>query len=419
MSPSTGTTAETESPQVTRADVHGITTQIVICLGPWYDDAQPERLSPVLQVLREALGPQAANALVTYPVNDPQASTWQHEGMLLQPYVPSTKLHALAVQTGTTFLSLNEVMREHSATCGLLLGAEAHTLSTAAIRGLIDAVLDHNADLALARYATSENESLINAAILYPISRAVFGVKAHFPLALDLAMSSRMAERMANTAQSKTTTTQPEALVWPAAEAAVAGYTVAEVDAGVRNLPHPTSSDLSSILNTIASSLFLDVETKATFWQRTRPAQALITMNAVQTEHAAEAPVPITEVAELIDSFRIGYGNLHEIWALVLPPQTLLGLKRLSKLTPDEFQLPDTLWVRIVYDFILAHRLRVINRGHLMGALTPLYLAWVASHIIAGQTSAAPDAAESLVRAFEADKPYLVSRWRWPDRFNP
>ena len=26
---------------------------------------------------------------------------------------------------------------------------------------------------------------------------------------------------------------------------------------------------------------------------------------------------------------------------------------------------------------------------------------------------------EAVAAAFEADKPYLVSRWRWPDRFNP
>ena len=26
---------------------------------------------------------------------------------------------------------------------------------------------------------------------------------------------------------------------------------------------------------------------------------------------------------------------------------------------------------------------------------------------------------EAVAAAFELDKPYLVSRWRWPDRFNP
>jgi hypothetical protein len=59
-----------------------------------------------------------------------------------------------------------------------------------------------------------------------------------------------------------------------------------------------------------------------------------------------------------------------------------------------------------------------------MGALTPLYLAWVASHVRLGSIPApyglSPDAhVEAVAAAFEADKPYLVSRWRWPDRFNP
>jgi glucosylglycerate synthase len=26
---------------------------------------------------------------------------------------------------------------------------------------------------------------------------------------------------------------------------------------------------------------------------------------------------------------------------------------------------------------------------------------------------------ERLARAYEDGKPYLLSRWRWPDRFNP
>jgi hypothetical protein len=419
MSTPTGTTAEMESQQETRVDATAVTTQIIICLGPWYEDAAADHLTPLLHVLREALGPQADQALVAYPATNPQATSWQHEGMLLQPYQPSARLHTLSVQTAATFLSLYEIMRAHSATCGLLLGAEAQSLHPAAIRGLVDAVCDRSADLALARYAINPNEALINASILYPVSRAVFGVKARFPLALDLAMSDRMAERLATAAQKMTTASLPEALIWPAAEAAVAGYTVAEVEVGQRDLPHPAGSDLASILNSIASALFSDIEAKATYWQRTRPIQPLIAINAVPTPQVTNEPVPQSEIVELMESFRIGYGNLHEIWALVLPPQTLLGLKRLSRLTASDFQLPDALWVRIVYDFILAHRQRIINRGHLMGALTPLYLAWVASHIVAGQQGAVPDPTESLAKAFEADKPYLVSRWRWPDRFNP
>jgi len=126
----------------------------------------------------------------------------------------------------------------------------------------------------------------------------------------------------------------------------------------------------------------------------------------------------------MLDSFRLAYINLHEIWSLVLPPNSLLGLKKLSIMPPTAFRMPDSLWARIVYDFVLAYRLRTINRGHLLGALTPLYLAWVASHLLLSSGTSAetlsPDKhIEALAAAFETDKPYLVARWRWPDRFNP
>jgi hypothetical protein len=82
--------------------------------------------------------------------------------------------------------------------------------------------------------------------------------------------------------------------------------------------------------------------------------------------------------------------------------------------------MSDALWTRIVYDFILAYRLHTINRGHLLGALTPLYLAWVASHIILASGGTHPEQhIQEQAATFESDKAYLVSRWRWPDRFNP
>ena len=80
----------------------------------------------------------------------------------------------------------------------------------------------------------------------------------------------------------------------------------------------------------------------------------------------------------------------------------------------------ESLWARVVYDFLLAYRLRTINRGHLLGALTPLYLAWVASHILITEGGTDPEKhIEAQAAAFEADKAYLVSRWRWAGSLQP
>ena len=128
------------------------------------------------------------------------------------------------------------------------------------------------------------------------------------------------------------------------------------------------------------------------------------------------------EIDRLVNSFQLGIRDLQEIWGLVLPPASLLELRKLARLPTEQFHIPDELWVRIIYDFALAHRLRTINRDHLLRSLTPLYLGWVASY--AGELATAEENAvehrlERLSLAFEMGKPYLVSRWRWPDRFNP
>lgn len=412
-------TAAMEMQQETQVSGSAVRTEIVVCLGQWYTDSSVEHLQPLLAVLREAFRERAASTLIAYPVSDPQAESWHSDGFTLQPYQSTAGPSTLQVAVASSYLDLYEVMRAHGSECGVLLGAEAQSLHAGAICGLVDAVLDRKADLALPRYSVRPNDGLINAAILHPLTRAIFGVRADFPLALDLALSARAAEKLAAAAQRFTAAGQPDALLWPSAEAAVNGFTIAEVTTGSRDIPLPAGSDLSTILTQLSSSLFTEVETKATYWQRTRPAASVVVVGGSPEESLAADPVEPDEISELVEAFRLGHGNLHEIWAMVLPPQTLLGIKRLSQMPAQSFAMADTLWVRIVYDFVLAHRMRTINRGHLLGALTPLYLAWVASHILAGQTNASGNPPEALAKAFEADKPYLVSRWRWPDRFNP
>ena len=52
--------------------------------------------------------------------------------------------------------------------------------------------------------------------------------------------------------------------------------------------------------------------------------------------------------------------------------------------------------------------------------MTPLYLGWVASFVNEVAPLGRQEAearVERLCEAFEAEKPYLISRWRWPDRF--
>jgi len=319
--------------------------------------------------------------------------------------------------TAADFVNAYQLAHENSASSILMLGPESDSLSLPALRELANAVITASTDLAIPRYALPPRAGLVNSAILYPLSRALFASRARFPLAIDLGLSLRMAERISAVAQRFTAHNQSDAFLWPINEAAVAGFTISEFDVGPRVLPQPAEPDLKTILPLVAGSLFADVEAKAAFWQRTRQSPPARNHPPATQASAADAT---PDIASMLQTFRLGYANLLEIWSLVLPPNSLLGLKRLSMTEGAAFRMPDALWARIVFDFLLAYRIRTINRGHLLGALIPLYLAWVASHINIVASGVDPEHhIEAVAAAFELEKPYIVSRWRWPDRFNP
>jgi hypothetical protein len=257
--------------------------------------------------------------------------------------------------------------------------------------------------------------SLSGAALHDPLTRALFATRARFPLAIDLGLSFRMAEKLAAAGQRFMSLNQNEALLWPVSEAIAAGFSIEQCDVGTRALPQPSDPDIRAILAHVTGSLFSDIEAKAAFWQRARRLPP--PRPSVPQRHTVEGH---PDIMPMIEGFRLAYSNLQEIWGLVLPPNTLLGLKRLSIVDAASFRMPENLWARIVYDFLIAYRLRTINRGHLLGALIPLYLAWVAGHVnITASGADSERHIEAVAAAFDADKPYLVSRWRWPDRFNP
>src|SRR5262249_8535259 len=149
----------------------------------------------------------------------------------------------------------------------------------------------------------------------------------------------------------------------------------------VRREPAP---DLSTVLMETVGSLFAQVELTPEQWQRVRGSEPV---SAFGLRFDAEQDDRAIDVRPTIEKFRLGFGNLQEIWGMILPPATLLELKKMSRQADEKFRFPDEFWVRTIYDFAVGYRLRNLGRDHLMGALTPLYLAWVASFILSVRES--------------------------------
>jgi len=301
-----------------------------------------------------------------------------------------------------------------------VLASDLQTLTSQWISRLVQPVLQLDFDLVTPCYAHGKFDGLLNDSLLSPLTRALYGARIQNPLGPDLGISRRLYQRIIGLDQGARPAQRAQAPTSIAATAVCSSFKICQAHVGVRLYPPIDWTNLSSVLVQVLGPVFLDVERNAACWQR--PRESLYTPSFGERMAVPEDQAAALDVGRMWELFRLGTRDLLEVWSLVLPPAILFELRKLSSLPPEQFRMPDELWARAVYDFALGHRLRTMNRDHLLRAMTPLYLGWLASYALEMQNAAASAAEQRLERlcqAFEATRPYLVSRWRWPDRFNP
>ncbi len=303
--------------------------------------------------------------------------------------------------------------------CGVI-ASRNQIVTRSWIHNLVQPVLDLGFDLVAPCYTREKMEGLLNRSVLSPLHRALYGQQLQNPMGPDFGLSGKLLQQILAGDSARRRGAERNLLASVASAAACGGFQVCESYLGIRAQRPTDWENLSSLLAEVLGATFLEMEGRAAHWQSVRGSKTLPRFGH------PEAPLPdagtAVDVHGMIESFQLGAKNLQDVWGLILPPTSLLELRRLSRLAEDQFRLPDSLWVRIVYDFALGHRLQTISRDHLLRSITPLYLGWIASYALEMQTAGLVEVdarIERLSKAYEDNKSYLVSRWRWPDRFNP
>ncbi len=334
--------------------------------------------------------------------------------LMYAPMVSADQLEASVTGHSDSVRTVMLIARQLEAKAVCVLGTLSTAVTPDDIARLVGPVLGQGADLVIARHNAGPFEGLLTRGIFAPLTRTLFGLRLHDPVVVNFACSAALSARVAGLPTSGRT--RPS--IWLAHEAACAGMKVGEaVTPRPDTAPGPV--DLSAVFATTVGSLFADMEYRAVCWQRVRASRPVLSSGNLRPAPAPGAAPPV-DTAHMVEAFQSAFRNLADVWTSMLPPATILELKKLTRQPAPQFSLPDELWARIVFDMSLGYRLRVISRDHLLRAFVPLYLAWVASWIIQfGQGNGAGDRQERLCLAFERQKPYLLSRWRWPDRFSP
>jgi hypothetical protein len=325
-----------------------------------------------------------------------------------------------AVGTSSAYQSVFAASEKFGARACCVIASSLETATPGWVRELAQPLVEKDLDLVVPNYARHKFEGLLNSSIISPLMRCLYGKRIHNPMGPDLGLSRRLFQKLLGPERGAGVGgNSVHSLASVAPAALCENLQICEVHLPARIYPPTDWTNISSLVAQILSPIFLDMERNAACWQRMRTS---VSVPAIGEPLLVSQDTGTVDISRMMESFQLGIQDLQEIWGLVLPPSTLFELRKLARLPSEQFRMPDELWVRIVYDFALAHRLRTINRDHLLKSMTPLYLAWVSSYAhdleTAGRT-ALEERLERLSVAYEAGKTYLVSRWRWPDRFNP
>jgi glucosylglycerate synthase len=324
-----------------------------------------------------------------------------------------------SLSRGRVLRKLFEVALERGARGVAAIDATA-AATPAGIASLARPLVDGAFDFVAPRYRRHPFDGALTKSIVQPVFRACFGLRIEQPMATEFGCSRRLLEHVLHTHQWPGDNDQTQIDLWLTTTAVSGGFKVCEAFVGPRRRgSRDEAPDLSGTIAHIVGGLFNELERRAAVWQRVRGSAAV---PAFGTAPDDPLEAPAVNPSNLLDSFRLGYRELSGVWAGILPPATILELRRLAGASPESFRMDDRLWARTIYDFALGHRARVIARDHLLRSLTPLYLGWLASFVLAGRDAPEGAIEACLARtgqAFEDEKPYLISRWRWPEPFRP
>jgi glucosylglycerate synthase len=301
-----------------------------------------------------------------------------------------------------------------------LLGARACAVVDSDLRSitpewmqlLIAPVLEHEFDYVAPYYHRHKYDGTITNAIVYPLTRSLYGVRLRQPIGGDFGLSARLVSHYLTRDVWDTDVARFGIDIWMTTTAIGEGFKVAQAFLGAKiHDPKDPGSDLSAMLLQVMGTLFSLMETYEDVWA---PVECSEDIPLVGFRYDVGLEPVTVDRDRMIRHFCRGVSELSAIWEPVFNPADLAALQALAGAGPSAFRMAPDLWARVVYDLACAYHHRVMDRQHLVRSSLPLYMGWVASFVteVSDANSADVDATiECLSQAFESQKQYLLQRW--------
>jgi glycosyltransferase involved in cell wall biosynthesis len=314
---------------------------------------------------------------------------------------------------GSAFRLIFQMASRLQAKACAVVDSDLRSITPEWIDLLLRPVLSAGYDFVAPYYHRHKYDGTITNSIVYPLTRALYGLQVRQPIGGEFGLSRRLVERYLERDDWETDVARYGIDIWMTTIAIAEGYRVCQsfLGAKLHDAKDP-AADLSAMLQQVVGSVFTLMQEYEGVWANLS-GSAPVDLFGFRYGVGLD-PVEVN-LERMLAAFRRGCADLTEVLSRALDPGTYAGVRALASAPNDAFHMNDELWVRIVTDFACAFRHQRVARGHLLGSLTPLYLGRVASFVIETRhmvSSEVEERIEELCRVFEREKPRLIARYR-------
>lgn len=319
--------------------------------------------------------------------------------------------YASSPASSTAFRTILAAAELLQAKACVVMSPESCNVEGEWISKLLRPVRSDGFDLVTPAYRRHKFEGVLITNLLYPMTRALYGLRIREPYANEFGFSGRLGGQFL--LQNNWNAGTEDGFELPFTLAAITGrYRISQSFLGQKEHIERRGSDLVPALRQTVGPLFSALEPDFHLWSVVTGSQPLPTDGP---DHEVLLDAARINRKRLRDMFSSGVAELETVFHSILSPTTLAELQRVARSGESDFHYPAELWVKTVYEFAASYHRSVISRDHIIQALAPLFRGRALSFVLEHRNGSAENvenSIETLCLEFERLKPYLLQMWK-------
>ena len=316
---------------------------------------------------------------------------------------------------GSSLRGVFELVTLLKAKAAIMVDSDLVSITPEWIKQLLGPILNRSAAFVAPYYRRHKFDGTITNHIVYPMTRALYGVDIRQPIGGDFGFSPELAAFYMEQDVWDTDVAKFGIDIWMTTCAINEGYKVVQAYLGTK--VHDTkdpASDLGPMFQQVISTLFYLMGKYQRNWQHKNSVE-WVPLNDLREEVPQLAPVPVS-LNKLHSEFVEGFNHFRPMYQEILSKNNWERLDRIHRKwgSNEEEEFDADLWSKVLYDFAYVYQLWERNRRRLVDIMTPLYFGRTKSYcqqVMDMTYEEAEAVVQEQAKVFERNKPYLIQRF--------